>query len=279
MLVLWVGIGFGVSCWNRHTQQDKLDCTFVNVGHGTSVLLELPGGETILYDAGTLSSPIRATRSISSYLWSQGISHLDAIILSHADIDHYNAVPELLKRFDVGILYCSPLMFKKVDPALELLRRSIYMTGIPIGQLAAGNKLQVGTGVTIQVLHPPATGVIGSDNANSIVLQVSYRGRNILLPGDLEAAGLDAVIAETPRRFDLVMAPHHGSLNSDPEAFAKWSRPGLVVISSGHGHDICQATKIYQQNGARVLNTADSGAIRVTVTKKNWEIHPWRQPP
>ena len=54
--------------------------------------------------------------------------------------------PELLKRFDVGIIYCSPLMFKKVDPALELLRRSIYMTGIPIGQLASGNKLQVGTG-------------------------------------------------------------------------------------------------------------------------------------
>ena len=150
---------------------------------------------------------------------------LNAVILSHADIDHYKPLLELLERFDVGIVYCSPWMFNKVDPALDQLRRTIHTTGTRVGHLQAGERLKVSGGVEIEVLHPPAADVVGSDNANSIVLEISCQGRNVLLPGDLETPGLEAVTAALPRGFGLMMAPHHGSVHRDPETFAMWLQP------------------------------------------------------
>ena len=88
--------------------------------------------------------------------------------------------------------------------------------------------------------------------------------------------------SETPRRFDLVMAPHHGSIHSDPEKFAKWTNPKWVVISSGHGHDVSQVERVYRNQGADVLNTVTSGAIQATVqenfmTVRSWRNDPWRK--
>ena len=96
----------------------RLDCTFVSVGHGSAVVLRLPGGQTLLYDAGCMGDPTYGERAISAVLWSKGIRHLDAVILSHADADHYNALPGLLKKFSAGIVYVTPLMFDRPTPRL-----------------------------------------------------------------------------------------------------------------------------------------------------------------
>jgi competence protein ComEC len=85
-----------------------LVCHFVSVGHGLSVLVELPNGQALLYDAGRLGSPLAGVRPISAVLWQRGITHLDAIVISHADADHFNAIPGLLERFSVGAIYRTP---------------------------------------------------------------------------------------------------------------------------------------------------------------------------
>ena len=190
-VALWVGVGFSSSWWlHRERQGDAaLQCTFLFVGHGTSVVLELPRGETILYDAGTLGAPVAATRSVSSFLWSRGIRHLDAVVLSHADVDHYNALPELLQRFDTGVIYTSPVMFDDDDPALKHLSAAIERAGVSVAEVYAGDCLKNRGSVNIEVLHPPSIGVLGTDNANSIVLKIKYHGRQIILPGDLESLG------------------------------------------------------------------------------------------
>ena len=59
-----VGAGLLVSlAGGRDT--DRLECTFLSVGHGTAVVVELPGGQTLLYDAGRLGSPVAAARIVS----------------------------------------------------------------------------------------------------------------------------------------------------------------------------------------------------------------------
>ena len=92
------------------TTHDRLVCNILSVGHGCSVVLELPDGRTILYDAGRLGSPQAAARSIASHLWSRGITHLDAVVVSHADVDHFNALPDLFERFRVDRLLLTPVM-------------------------------------------------------------------------------------------------------------------------------------------------------------------------
>jgi len=282
-LAAWIVVGL-MPPLARGFTRNGLEASFVSVGHGACVLLEGPGGESLLYDAGALGPPEYATQTIASYLWDRGLMRLDGIVISHADIDHYNAVPGLLERFRVGAVYVSPVMFQSFgssDPpgGVKLLRAAIDRAGVPIREIWAGNALRVGPEVAVHVLHPPRRGIIGSDNANSITLAVEYGATRMLLPGDLESPGLDDLMAERPYNCDILLAPHHGSRRSDPPGFAAWSRPEWVVVSSGGGDDIEPVRHTYGRAGARVFSTNDVGAIAFRVAPQgNLRFATWRGP-
>lgn len=271
----WSSLGFIVPlASNGHSP--RLDCTFLSVGHGCSVLLELPGGERILYDAGRLGSPRAGARSVAGYLWRRGITRLDAIVLSHADVDHYNAVPELLEKFRVGVIYVTPAMLLDEGEAMRTLLAAIRAARVPLRETWSGDRLRVRGGCLLEVWHPTRGGVLGGDNANSLVLDVEYLGRRILLTGDLESPGLDDLLAESPCHCDVILTPHHGSARSNPPGFAAWSTPQLAIVSGSFNDRRPEVDRAYRDRGARVLNTADKGAITVTIDGGSLGVRTWK---
>lgn len=258
-----------------------LVCHFVAVGHGLSVLIELPNGQTILYDAGRLGSPLAGVRPISSVLWQRGIRHLDAIVISHADADHFNSIPGLLERFSVGAVYVSPAMFRRLPDAVKELRDSIERRRVPLREIYAGQCLAAGSTIKLEVLHPTRKSDYRSDNANSIVLLIEYRGQRILLTGDLEPPGLDDVLAEDSPGYHVVSAPHHGSPRSNPGKFADWSQPRHVVVSGsiplGDEATVASVNDSFRLRGAEVYHTAEDGCVRVEVDAKGTRVFTHRQ--
>ncbi len=285
-LAVWIALGLG-DAWLDARRGDRLECTFISVGHGCGALVELPDGQTILYDAGQLGSPAAGARNIAGCLWWRGITRLDAVVISHADVDHYNALPLLLKQFSVGRVYVSPLMFRadreaKESLALRTLREAIEGAGVPIEIVHAGDAIPAGAGCALRVLHPPPEGVPPKnkrddrDNVNSIVLAVEYAGRRVLLPGDLEKTGMQRLLAEPACDCDVLLAPHHGSAQSNPAGFAGWSTPEWVIVSGGH--DAPPAVlAAYEDRGARVLHTARDGAVRVRLGRDAVEVSHWQK--
>ncbi len=141
-LAAWILIGlvpFATRGWTRR----GLVCTVVAVGHGECVVFEAPTGETLLYDAGGIGSPEYATQSIASLLWDHGIMRIDGLVISHADADHYNAVPGLLERFRIGTVYVSPVMFRAADSSggPNVLREAIRRAGVPIREIWSGDRI------------------------------------------------------------------------------------------------------------------------------------------
>jgi competence protein ComEC len=278
---LWTACGLVTASWNQR-DSDELRCTILAVGHGTCVVLELPTGETMLYDAGSLGSPEIATNTVSNYLWSRGITKIDAIVISHADVDHYNGVPGLLERFPIGRVYVSPLMFDPWATGGELaapnyLKEKIASAGVPLEEVWMNDRLRVADErVKIEVLHPPRFGVPGRDNANSLLLAIEFLGHRILLPGDLEAPGIETVIAEEPLDVDVLLAPHHGSAFSDPPGFAAWCTPDWVVLSGRSSADETRlTTATYRQAGAEILHTSLSGAVEFAVKSDGISCSPF----
>jgi len=263
LITAWTTVGFAAAGL-RH-DVSRLDCTFLSMGHGCAVVLELPSGQTVLYDAGQFGAPTTAARTIAGFLWSRGITHLDAVIISHGDLDHYNALPGLLERFSVGVVYVSPVMWEKKNSAMVALRVAIDNSEVPLRAIHAGDRLGHDPRCRIEVLHPPQRGVLGGDNANSIVLDVTHLGHHILLPGDLDSAGMEDVLAEEPTDCHVLLAPHHGSTKSNPPGLAAWSTPEIVVVSGTHRWDLRPIEAAYRETGSRVLHTADCGAIGVTI--------------
>ena len=267
---LWITLGATLALSHCRTG-GKLECGFVSLGHGGCVCLRMPGGATILYDAGSLGSPEYAAQTVATYLWETGIRRVDGIVLSHADVDHFNALPDLLRRFPVGAVYVSPAMFQAVaNPGNDTtapvqLRELLAAHHIPVREIWSGDRLVVGPEVQVEVFHPPPERVVGSDNANSITLAIEFAGCRLLLPGDLEGPGLDMVIAAPPYDCNVLLAPHHGSRHSDPSRFAAWCTPEWVVISGGSHRGIEPTVDIYEQSGAEVLRTDRDGAIEVVV--------------
>jgi competence protein ComEC len=289
--VVLAGVWFTIAWWNAMplpirdaSKQAPLQVSFVSVGHGAAVLLELPDGRTLLYDAGRLGAPLSGARPIAAVLWSRGKTHLDGVIISHADSDHYNALPELLERFSVGRVYVSTTMWNNLSAGLQKLRSAIDAQRIPLVELQAGDTLQVHSPHTrLEVLHPPRAGVLGSDNANSIVLLVEHAGKRLLLSGDLEDRGLTDLLAEEPLDCDVIMAPHHGSTRSNPTGFATWCRPEYVVISGGRdyelGRDYRFVQHAYEARGAKVYHLAEYGSTRFEISRNGITAQPHREPP
>jgi competence protein ComEC len=140
--------------------------------------------------------------------------------------------------------------------------------------------LPAGEGCTLRLLHPPPEGVPPKnkrddrDNANSIVLAVEYAGRRLLLPGDLEKTGISRLLTEPALDCDVLLAPHHGSAQSNVPGFAGWCTPEWVVISGGH--DVAPAVPAtYADRGARVLHTAEDGAVHVVLRRDAVEVACW----
>lgn len=265
---------------SRFPPSGELRCSVLAVGHGSCAVLELPCGRVLLCDAGSLRGPETAERQIAPFLWSRGITRLDEILLSHADLDHFNGVPGLLERFSVGMVTVTPTFFAREDKAIDILMTQLEQRGIPSRIIRAGQVLTAGQ-TRIEVLHPPDSGPPGPENARSMVLMIHYGGRSLLLTGDLEQAGLEQVLDLPPRKVDVLIAPHHGSPSSNTERFAEWARPRIVVVSDGseRGH----RPDPYSPRGSVVWRTSQEGAVilrlsaarlegETYLTRKRWHL-------
>jgi competence protein ComEC len=265
----WTSIGLG-GAWLA-AQPTALECTFLSVGHGSATVLRLPDGRTLLCDAGHLGPPRVAARAVEAFLWSAGLRRLDWIVLSHADTDHYNAVPELVDRFHVGEVCVSPVMFRGRGRALGALREALTRNGIAPRVVRAGDVLCEGP-CTVRVLHPPSEGVSGPDNANSVVLVVEYLGQRILLPGDLDTPGLEELVAQRPVACAVMLSPHHGSKRSHPETLAAWAGARWIVTSGTTHTEGGKKPAIEDSAGRVLLHTAWSGAITVRIDEQGLAV-------
>jgi competence protein ComEC len=275
LLVAWAGLGFAVS-WARH-DSDRLHCTFLSVGHGCAVVMELPSGQTLLYDAGRFGAPAHAARIITGFLWSRGITRIDTVVLSHADVDHYNALPEVLEKCAVGKVYVSPMMFANDTPALRELKSALRRAKVQVRETIAGDRLQDEANCHIEVIHPSRQGSPDNDNANSLVLLVECFGRRVLLPGDLESPGLDDLLAQQPVQCDVLLAPHHGSRKSNSPGLAAWCRPAWVVFSGDERWSLPEIDATYQAVGSRTLHTFLSGAVEVSIDQRGASVETFLQ--
>src|SRR6185503_20266649 len=142
----------------------------------------------------------------SPTLWDLGINRIDALFISHADVDHYNGLPQLSERFPIGAVYVPPHFAQLDQEPVRLVAECLRRWHVPIRVCFAGDQFDLGGGVTASVLHPPAE-FGGSDNEQSLVLLVEYRGQRILFPGDLEGAGLSRLLNSDRTTVDVLVSP------------------------------------------------------------------------
>ncbi len=264
--------------------QEKLRVDFLDVGQGDAALVTMPDGTTLLVDGGGRPKFIkknsegeeifeRDTRSIgeavvSEYLWWRGLDHVDYVLATHADADHMDGLNDVMRNFKVR----AALVARR--PAGD--RESVGFAAaadkksIPLVLIGAGDLLDFGP-VRVAVLWPPASNNVQarSSNDDSLVLQIEYGKRRILMLADIENKAELALSHQARGALpaDVVKVAHHGSRTSSTPSFVAAVRAQVAVISVGQhsmfGHPHREVVERWRAAGAEILTTGQSGTITV----------------
>ncbi|MBH1430887.1 DNA internalization-related competence protein ComEC/Rec2 [Stenotrophomonas maltophilia] len=247
----------------RHAPAEgELELLVHDVGQGTAVLVRT-AQHALWYDVGPPTGGEGNERVLVPALRALGQAPPRQAMLSHDHLDHTGSLPSLRRQL----------------PRLQLLAPPASgITGaVPCQQ---GMRWQW-DGVDFQVLHP-APGSRQAGNEDSCVLRVASRHGVVLLPGDIGRPAEHALLQAYPAalKADVVLVPHHGSGGSSSAPWAAAVAPRLAVVSAGHrnrfGHPRQDVVQRWQAQGAEVLATADSGAIRVWLGAQGLQLREQR---
>ena len=297
----WIVVGLVVGGLGRLMDPGPgpLRVVMAAVGHGSGIVVRSPSGRCLLYDAGRLGAPAAARRALAGVLWSEGVWRIDTLVISHADADHFNAVPQLLERFAVGEVVVAADFLESGSPAVADLLQRIADQGIPLRTVRAGDEFAVDPHCRVRVLHPdgddpdadPNDGKATrtghrrldpavADNERSIVLAVEAAGRRLLLTGDLEGDALARFVAAGPETCDVLVAPHHGSRSSLPPDIARATAPTWVLVSGQGGAAWPEVRAAYGAASVggpgHVLKTGGAGAIAIEADAATVLAHQFR---
>ncbi len=238
---------------------ETFEAEVLAVNHGLCVLLRAEDGRTSLYDCGSMRDPRVGRRVIAPALWSRGVRRIDSVLLSHADSDHFNALPDLLDRIPIGEVRIPPGFGGSANPEAVRLLDLLRARRVPVVPISAGDRVDLGGGASAEAIHPPPGWLPGSpDNARSLVLDVRDRsGRRFLLTGDLDGPGLSELVARPKIPIDAMLSPHHGGRTANPGWLFAWAEPKRVIVSQPR-----------PKAGSR--DTLDAVASRGAIVDRTW---------
>lgn len=234
-----------------------------DVGQGDALVLHAGPGSGVVVDTG----PDPA--AVDGCLSRLRVERVPLLVLTHFHADHVDGLPGVLAGRDVGAIETTRML----DPpgGVDLVTEAAAAAGLAPVLSPYGVVRSVGD-LTLQALWPspgptsPGAGDGSQANDASVVLLADIRGVRILLSGDIEPPGQEAlapVLAGLD--VDVLKVPHHGSRYQDLELLTSLGAE-LALVSVGdndYGHPAGDVLDALAASGAEVLRTDTAGDVLV----------------
>jgi competence protein ComEC len=247
----------------------ELRVTLLYVGAGQCAVVQTPAGKIYLIDAGSSSPGDLARRCVEPFLRRQGVSRIDGIYISHANLDHFGAVARVAEDCGAGGVVVTPYFqahAAKNYAARAMLRR-LAEVKCPVRTVAAGQTIPLDADCALEVVWPPASGVTDA-NESSQVMRLTCRGRAILFTGDIQG-GAEAALMSDPAAIaaDVLVAPHHGSAEETTGRFLDAVGARVLLASDDRTPTGKQRAfdALVAEQGRTLYRTHHVGAITVAI--------------
>ena len=211
---------------------DKLHVSFLDIGQGDAILIQTPNHQNILIDGGPDPQKINLELSKKLPFWDRTI---DLVISTQPQADHITGLVEVLQRYKVkwvlesGVTYDS-YIYKEW---LNLIEEKQINREIA----TAGQVIDSGSGIEIEVLNPPAKlfqETSDDVDNNGVVIRLSWGKVSFLFTADIRnEAEFELVRHRANLKSTVLKVAHHGSRTSTSPQFLAAVDPEIAVISVG----------------------------------------------
>lgn len=250
-----------------------LKINFIDVGQGSAAVVSFPNGAVYLIDGGGGSNSNFDIGEwvLAPTLHRLQINKIDKLFATHYHADHYGGLAYIAEHFGARELLLNGSRVTPHDALWPIMSQRFDSAGVVRKNIREGESWQEGE-VSLRVLHPFLTDKYvkkdWNENNRSIVLEISYGSRRILITGDIESETEKALLERNSlQKSDLLWVPHHGSNTSSTPHFIDAVSPSLAVISCGRFNkfnfprDIILAR--YKMFETKVLRTDLHGMITI----------------
>jgi beta-lactamase superfamily II metal-dependent hydrolase len=235
------------------TKDKKLDIYWVDVEGGAATLIVTPAGESVLVDAGNPGGrdPQRIHKVATEVA---GLKQIDHLVITHLHVDHYGGVAELAELMPIKNLYENG-----VDSAPEKEQKHAAVAAFQAAKVAKRVPIKVGSKLPVKGVNllvrgarqefdnakagrkNPACAELTqkdpdkSDNANSVVLSLDFKGWKFFDAGDLTWNMEEKLVCPkiTLPEVDVFQSTHHGLDQSNNPVVVRSLRPKVAVFNNG----------------------------------------------
>jgi competence protein ComEC len=203
---------------------------------------------------------------------------VDRIWLSHANLDHFSGVLDVLDRIPCGPVVSTPYFDIDCGPDTpgETLLDELKSRGRVVEVANAPETMTFDSEATFEILWPPDHPPFElSANNSSLLARIEYRWYRILLCGDIEEAAQRWLMEHEDVDADVLVMPHHGSVRTNLSEFVTAVDPEYVVISGDRRRVRLSSSLLEMLDGREVFNTADDGAVRVSILEDDLSVRSW----
>ncbi|RPF55570.1 DNA internalization-related competence protein ComEC/Rec2 [Aquisalibacillus elongatus] len=242
----------------------NLTITVLDVGQAESIVIELPfrrgifmidSGEEMMHESNQENFQYK----IKPFLWSKGISKIDALWITHLDVDHSGSMESVIKQFKPTQLFTYPM------------DETIKLRGINHEEVNQGMTIKYNGGV-FSVWSPRSNDSFDSENDQSLVFLFSYEDYNVLFTGDISEEVESLILSEgLGEDIDVLKIAHHGSQTSTSDEWLEVTQPKKALISVGtnniYGHPHPDVITKLKNRNIDIFRTDKMGSITIKYRK------------
>ncbi len=252
---------FAFSTHSIASQKDGLlKIYFLNIGQGDAEFIETPSGNQILIDGGPDDKILSELGKVMPFYDHD----IDMVIASHPHSDHITGLIDVLGRYQVKNIIEAEESYD--SPQFRAWKDAIAKEGAQYTEAMIGQSIDLGDGVTLNILHPFQS-VAGTDTRtphdDMVVTMLEYGSFRVLLAGDMEKKVEDKLMsAGEDLRADILKVGHHGSKTSTSEEFLKIVQPRFAFIEVGKNN-------VYHLPSPEVLTRLSNHEVKYFRTDQN----------